>query len=131
MARDSDGNAPKKRQSTKGRFNDATFINWALSAEQKSAVKAWTPSIGELDDMLSEVIQESCKVTFGYDDFGQSFTCSFVPQAAHKTNYGFILVGRGSTSVKAFKQAVYIHREVFGGDWSSYSKGSRAEELDD
>lgn len=131
MKRDSDGNSTNKRKSAAGRFNDATFINWSLSVEQKQEVKAWSPTSGEVDDLLSEVIQEDCKVTFGYDDFGQSFTCSFVPQAKHKTNYGFILVGRGSTPVKAFKQAFYIHKSVFSGDWSTYSKGSRTEELDD
>lgn len=129
--RDSDGNQPKKRKSTAGRFNDATFINWSLSVEQKQEIKAWSPDGEELDDLLTEIIQENCKVTFGYDDFGQSYTCSLVPQAKHKTNFGFILVGRGSTPVKAFKQSVYIHKSIFAGDWSTYSKGSRTEELDD
>ena len=129
--KDSDGNSPKKRQSSKGRFNDVTFINWSLSTEQKAAVKAWQPDIEELDDLLAEVVQEHCKITYGYDDFGQCFTCSFVPQPKHKTNYGYILVGRGSTPTKAFKQALYIHRSIFAGDWSSYSTANRHEELDD
>lgn len=131
MGANTNGRNPNTPRKKSQRFNDATFINWSLTVEQKSKIKAWSPTFGEVDDLLSEVIQEGCKVSFGFDDYGQSFTCSIVPQASHKTNYGYILVGRGSTPLKAFKQVLYIHREIFGGDWSTYSKEGNIEELDD
>lgn len=113
------------------RFNDAVFINWSLSADEKATVKGWQPTADELDDIALKIIQESCKITFGYDERGNAFTCSLVPQQGHKTNKGYILVGRGSTPIKAFKQAVFIHTSVFHGDWSSYSTGQIGEEMDD
>lgn len=131
MARDPNGNdKPKTRQKT-ARFNDAQFINWSLTVEEKQQVKAWNPDAEEIDDLETEIIQEHCKITRSYDDFAECYSCSIVPTAKHKTNYGYILVGKGSTPLKAFKQAVYIHKQIFAGDWSTYSKGGRAEDLDD
>jgi hypothetical protein len=131
MKRDSDGNSNKAKGKANGRFNDVTFINWTLTTEQKAAVKAWTPTVEEIDDLLTETVEEGCKVTFGYDERGSSFLCSIVPQPSHKLNHGFILVGRGSTALKSFKQALYIHRQVFNGNWSTYSKADLSETLDD
>ena len=131
MARDPNGNdKPKTRQKT-ARFNDAQFINWSLTVEEKQQVKAWNPDAEEIDEIETEIIQEHCKITRSYDDFAECYSCSIVPTAKHKTNYGYILVGKGSTPLKAFKQAVYIHKQIFAGDWSTYSKGGRAEDLDD
>lgn len=123
-------NKPEPRKPT-ARFNDVVFINWSLTVEEKQHVKAWTPTLAELDDIALKIIQESCKITYGYDTRGNTYTCSLVPQEEHKTNKGYILVGRGSTPFKALKQAIYIHANIFGGDWSSYSKGGGHEDLDD
>jgi len=129
--RDSDGNSPTKKRNKSARFNDVTFINWALTVEQKAELKQYAPDAEEIDDLETEIIQENNKITRSYDDFGACYTCSIVPTAKHKTNYGYILVGKGSTPLKAFKQAVYIHKSIFNGDWSTYSTGSRSEEMDD
>jgi ribosomal protein S26 len=131
MPSDSNGNKPEKKRKPTARFNDVTFINWSLTIEQKAEIKAWLVDAEEIDDLETEIIQENCKITRSYDDFSSCYTCSIVPTGKHKTNFGFILVGKGSTPVKAFKQAVYIHKQVFAGDWSTYSTGSRAEEMDD
>lgn len=120
-----------KSKKRTGRFNDVTWINWSLSKEQKAEVKDWSPDIEELDDMEAEIIQEGNKVTLSWDEYASCYTCSIVPTSDHKTNQGFILTGKGSLPFKAKKQAFYIHKQVFGGDWSTYSTGSRAEELDD
>jgi len=128
---DSNGNSSGKARKPTQRFNDAKFINWSLSVEQKQQVKAWLPDLEEVDDLETEIIQEHAKITRSYDEFAECYSCSIVPTAKHKTNYGYILVGKGSTPLKAFKQAVYIHKQVFSGDWSTYSTGGRAEEMDD
>lgn len=128
---DSNGNSRAKSRKPANRFNDAVFINWSLTKEQKAEVKAWSPDVEEVDEIEAEIIQENCKITRSYDDFASCYSCSIVPTNKHKTNHGYILVGKGSTPLKAFKQAVYIHKQVFAGDWSTYSTGGRAEELDD
>lgn len=119
------------RAKSKGRFNDVVWINWALTIEQKKEIKAWQPDVEELDDMEAEIIQEGNKVTLSWDDYGQCYTCSIVPTSSHKTNQGYILTGKGSLPFKAKKQAFYIHKQVFGTDWSSYSTARGVENLDD
>jgi len=115
----------------KPRFNDVTFINWSLTDEQKAYVKSWKPTLEEFDDYVLGVLQSDHKVTVSYDEKRDNYTASIVPTSSNKTNQGFILTGKGSTPHKAIKQALYIHVEIFSGDWSSYSKVRTDEILDD
>lgn len=124
----SDGGNKRK---TTNRFNDVKFINWSLSAEEKATVKAWQPTIEEMDDHELKTIQAGHKITTSYDNYGDCYSTSIVPTQDNKTNAGYILTGKGSTPFKSRKQALYIHLWIFSQDWSSYSTGGGKEELDD
>ena len=126
-------NGKNQQNKPKGgnRFNDVVFINWSLNADEKAVIKAWVPSLDEIDNHLIKIVQEGNKTTIGFDERGNAYTCSIVPQATHKTNKGYILVGRGSTPHKAIKQAIYLHTQVFHGDYSAYSTATIGEDLDD
>lgn len=121
----------KARAGKAARFNDVKWINWTLSSEQKAEIKAWQVTVEEIDDFEVKIIQEGHKITTSYDNYGDCYTTSIVPTADSKTNQGYILTGKGSTPLKSVKQAIYIHVQVFNGDWSSYSTGTGREELDD
>lgn len=120
-----------KQRKTAARFNDVKWINWSLSVEEKAIVKAWQPTIEEFDDLELKTIQAGHKITTSYDNYGDCYTASIVPTADNTTNQGYILTGKGSTPFKARKQALYIHHQIFQGDWSAYSTGGGKEELDD
>jgi hypothetical protein len=125
-----DKNPPAPRQTTP-KFNDAKFINWSLSVEDKASCKAWLNDFGELDDALQSLVSADYKVTMSYSDFNHCYTASIVPTGEKNVNKGYILTGKGSTTLKAVKQALYIHFMIFNQDWSSYSKVTLDEELDD
>jgi len=129
MARD-----PKNKPTPKPvqpRFNDVQFVNWALSAEEKVACKAWSLNLEDYDSAYGKLIEDGYKVTVSYDGFRSCFTASVVPAKDAKSNQGYILTGKGSTPLKAVKQAFYIHWHIMAEEWSSYSTAKAQEELDD
>lgn len=129
MARD-----PKNKPTpkpTQPRFNDVQFVNWALSTEDKTACKDWELSLSDFDDAYGSLIESGYKITASYDGFRACYTASIVPTKDAKENQGYILTGKGSTPLKAVKQALYIHYRIMGESWASYSTASRMEELDD
>lgn len=113
------------------RFNDVKFVNWVLDADQKAACKAWELERDDIDNLLVKTIEGGYKITLSYDGFRSAYTASLIAQQEAKTNYGFILAGKGSTPLKALKQALYIHYYIMSEDWSAYSVQSAAEEFDD
>jgi len=125
-----DRNPPAKGKPAE-RFNDAKFINWSLSVEDKAACKGWLLKAQEMDDCLTALVAADFKVTVSWSEFNNCFTASIIPQGANNVNKGYILTGKGSTSLKAIKQALYIHFHIFNQDWAAYSKVAPDEELDD
>lgn len=129
MARD-----PKNKPNPKPtvpRFNDVKFVNWSLDSDQKQQCKVWLPTGEEISDAMSNAIQAGYKITTSWDGFRSCFTASIVPTQDAKANQGYILTGKGSTPLKAVKQALYIHYVVMDEDWAAYSTAGYAEELDD
>lgn len=115
----------------KPRFNDVVFVNWSLSVEDKVACKAWLVVEGDIDNALLTVIEEGYKVTCSYDSYRACFTASLIPQNDDSPNKGYILSGKGSTPLKATKQALFIHYRIMGSEWATYSTQRESEELDD
>ena len=115
----------------KPRFNDVTFVNWSLSADDKVSCKAWLLGDGEMDNAISNLIETGYKVTSSWDGYRSCFTASIVPTSDAKDNQGYILTGKGSTALKAVKQAMYIHHYIMDGNWAAWSTATKAEELDD
>lgn len=113
------------------RFNDITFVNWSLNAEQKAACKGWNLSMEDFDSCYAKLIEEGYKVTVSYDNFRGCYTASIVPTKDGRYNQGYILTGKGSTPMKAVKQVLYIHFHVMNGEWAAYSTVKEKEELDD
>jgi len=123
-------NNGKGRKPSK-RFNSAQFINWSLSAEEKTTCKAWVITCEEVDDLTLKANEEGYKITYSYDSYGSCYSVAIVPTDSAKQNQGYILTGKGSTPIKAFKQAMFIHHSIMGGDWAAYSQKTENEEFDD
>jgi len=122
-----------KKQSKKSpapSFVASEFINFPLSKEQKSEIKAWLPTFEELDDILLKLTEGEYRVTLRYDDRSEAYACWFNPVGEEHPNIGLTLSGRGSTPLKALKQALYIHN-VFEGDWAGNYKSFKEDDMDD
>lgn len=123
-------NYPKKGSNSNG-FVPAKFVNYSLSAEQKKELKATELTLEYADDIMTKLTEANYKVTFSYDDFGECFAAHIVPKGGQHKNAGFILAGRGSTPLKALKQAAYMHWQIFDEDWSEFYSAKGREALDD
>lgn len=111
-------------------FVQSEFINYPLSAEQKLEVKAWKPSFADIDDALLKLCEAGYRITFRWDERSSAFACWVNPSSEDSPNNGLTLSGRGSTPLKAAKQALYIHN-LFDGDWAGNYRQFKEEDLDD
>lgn len=116
----SNGKAPAKQ-------SDVSWVNYNLSDEQKQELKA---QVFDFETALLRLTEEDMKVTISYDDYNECYSCFLIPKKQESINYGAILSGRGSTPIKAVKQACYLHWNIFEGNWSD-GRLSRKEVIDD
>lgn len=118
---------PVKNERAAKKDSGVSWVNYTLSADQKAELKS---QIFDFDNALLRLTEEGMKVTIAYDDFNECYSCYLIPKSPDHANAGCILSGRGSTPIKAVKQAAYIHWNIFDGDWSD-ARQSHREELDD
>jgi len=122
--------SPKRTNKPTGDFKQSEFINYPLAAEQKREIKAWQPTFEEIDDMLLKLEEGGYRVTSRYDEKSEAFACWVNPVGEDHPNAGLTLSGRGSTPMRAVKQALYIHN-LFEGDWAGNYKLFKEDDLDD
>lgn len=124
-------NSSKKKAETKERFNDVRFVNYDLSADEKVQCKAWLPDLSLVDDALLKLVESGYRVTLRYDERSSGYSC-FVQSTDEKSdNAGLMLTGRGSTPLKAAKNALFKHFVVFDLVWSAWAEKPSATEFDD
>lgn len=125
-----DKNPPENKPKTP-RFNDVRFINYNLSDEQKAECKGWPLPIADLDNLALRLCEGDYRVSLKYDDYSRAFACFINPNGDKHPHLGWVLTGRGSTPLKALKQACYIHFLLFEEDWSEYQMETKGIEIDD
>ncbi len=118
------------RASSTPRFNNAKFINRDFTAEEKQACKAW-----QYDEPTAwadmDAISEEYKITFKYDSYSRASACWIQPIAPDHEDAGYILCGRGSSLLKAFKQALFVWRVLGSGETWKQFDSQRTYDLDD
>lgn len=107
--------------------SDIVWVNYSLSDEQKQELKS---QVFDFDTALTRLTEEDMKVTISYDSYNECYSCFLIPKNPESVNYGAILSGRGSTPIKAVKQAAYLHWQIFEGNWSD-GRLSKKEVIDD
>jgi len=123
-----------KTQTTKKaaeRFNDVKFVSYNLTKDQTKELKAMPYELADIDTTFLRLLQEGYKVTFRWDEYNQCYACWLIPSGDTHDNAGYILAARGSTPIKALKQAGYIHWNVFEQLWSEWYQAKNGEEIDD
>lgn len=109
---------------------DVTFINYNLSKAEKASIKAWEFPQEVYEDLMVKLTQGNYKITTSYDAYSESYQAFLIPTKDNPQHQGFILAGRGSTPIKAFKQACWIHYKLLKEDWSLYQRPGTME-IDD
>jgi len=112
-------------------FKSSEFINFPLTKEQKAAIKEWSLTLEEMDDLLTKLTETDHKLTIRWDDKNEAHACWIVPTTDKHPNEGLLLSGRGSTPLKAVRQALYIHFYLFEGNWAEGYSQLKQDDLDD
>lgn len=120
-----------QKKANNSNFPQASFISYTLSKEQRAELKKTLFSFDEIDSQMLKLEEDGYKITFRPDDFNKCHAVWLIPSGEKHPNTGMILSGRGSTPLKALKQALYIHYQVFDGEWGAWKDESKGEDIDD
>ena len=112
-------------------FPQAQFVSYTLSDDQRKELKKTIFSAEEYDSQMLKLEEEDYKITFRPDTFNKCHAVWIIPTGEKHVNAGMILSGRGSTPLKALKQALYIHYQIFDGEWGAWRDTSKGEDIDD
>jgi len=123
--------AAKKSAPSKGRFNDVEFVQFELSADQLAILKAQPLDAGELDNLAVKLVEADYRISLKWDARGECHACFIQRVGDEGDNVGAILTGRGSSPLKALRQALYKHFVALECDWGRYRQSNRREVIDD
>jgi hypothetical protein len=106
------------------------FIEYDLTVQEKAQLKSASFDLVDANVQMENLVRDEYRVSFGFDFYNGTFTCSLSHKDPKHANAGWVLVGRGSEPIKALKQVLFKHHTVFDGQWSNARAMSR-DELDD
>jgi len=121
---------PPKNKPTREQAPFKGFIEYDLTADEKIHLKAQEFDLVLANTEIENLVRDEYRVSHGFDFYKGVFTCSLSHKDPKHVNAGWVLVGRGSDPIKAFKQVLYKHKVIFDGVWSNARAMSR-DELDD
>lgn len=122
--------APQK--TPKGPKNYGTqFVPGEMTDSDKLDCKAWTVWDERADDLLVTLADGEYRVSVKRDGNGVGYLCFInCPESGH-VHSGWTLSGRGSTPLKAIKQACYRHFVLFDGEWPMVSRSFGPDDFND
>lgn len=124
-------NRKKVKPKTTPRFNDVRFVNYDLTEQERAACKVWMTDLSSLDDAVLKGCEQDYRFSVKWDEKTTSFACYMQSVSASGDNAGLLNTGRGSTPLRALKQALYKHFVVFDCQWGGYAERPTMQELDD
>src|SRR3970282_2723423 len=107
----------KKFPDTKWR--KSVFVPDVLRKEHYEHLKGLPLNLEEMFLSLSKLFSDGYQVTMRWDAYNSCHAVWLSTRDEDSTNYGLILSGRGSTPVKALRQLLFLHFEVWSGEWSA------------
>lgn len=89
------------------------FVNFSLNDDQKAEIKNSQLTIEALDEMLTDLYQDGYKIFHSWDFKNKVFMAALTNNDISHVNAGKFLNGRGSTPMKAVKQVLWAHHNLF------------------
>lgn len=112
-------------------YEQASFVQFNPDKAQQAAVKAWPFDPELFETALNNLIDDGYKITFRFDDFGKCYAAWILSPRDHEDNPNLILSGRGSSPIKAFKQALWAHLVLYDKIWPKPNLTRKSLEFDD
>lgn len=110
---------------------ESDWVNYTLTLDESLQLKKELFTLDTFDDLCIKLTEGDYSISFSYDTYHSCYSCIFRPATADNPNAGYLLSGKGSTPMKAFKQAAFIHWKVFDCNWAEGKKYARGTPIDD
>lgn len=108
------------------------FLNHWLDDKEEKYLKTQKWDDNRFIEVFNALVDEGFQLSFKFDAYNDCFQVAVSHTSPDYEHFGWILVGRGSTPVKALKQFAYIHYEFLQGDWAAlYKSGKTKRKIDD
>jgi len=109
----------QQKKSVPQNYSDITFINYDLTAEQKTEVKGWKPAFEQVFSLFEGMIADGFKVSFKFDTRNKCVQCSLTEPFESAKKVTRCMVSRGPDLYSAIRVAVWKHTVLFEGDWAN------------
>lgn len=106
-----------KKQARTTNFAQKMWVKYELDKKERELVKTWKPSFDEVDAQIAEALGEIYRCGVSYDTERKCWLVVMQTKHDDGPHANLLLSARGSTPLKAFKQLVYKHLELFRGKW--------------
>ena len=107
------------------------FVRYELDAAQLKACKASPLPLAELDSLLVRLTEAQYTFKICWDDFNSCQQVIMQTDDEKSANAKLMLVGRGSTPVKALKQVLFKHFQGCNEVWPTPDFTRSESEWDD
>lgn len=93
------------------------FIDVNPDKATKDAIRAWAAWDLDADGVVEQMLDAGHALSVKEDAYNNCWACYVFPGKENRVNEGRTLVGRGSTPLRAVKQACFAHFVLFDGTW--------------
>lgn len=113
------GDASTRTRNPRGQvFGDVRWVNYNLTDAHKAELEKMIKAGPEkLEAEFQSALQDGYKVSVGWDDYAECFSCTMYTREPGHVNEGMMLSSRARTWYKAVLMTVYKHAVVFEGHW--------------
>lgn len=112
-------------------FVKSTFVDYTLTNSEIAKMKSWVKDIGNVSDMMHQIIEGGYKLTFSWDERNNCHCCWLIPATKQNDNSGLILSGRGRNPVNALVQCLWVHFVKYKANWPGREKQEKLPTWDD
>ena len=91
-----------------------TFISLSPTKEEKVQIKEWSAEFTLVIDALNDIINNRCKVSIGYSEKNDAFTCSCTDLHSTSPNYGVVVTSYAGLPERALFTTLWFIVEKWG-----------------
>lgn len=106
------------------------YVQFDISEQERGMLKGIDFGVDELNEAIIELAANGYGVSWAKEKDKSTWMAFINPKGDTHKDKGWVLCGRGSTPVKALKQAAYVHFTKLDGVWPK-TKRQFNEEIDD
>lgn len=101
------------------------YINYKVTETDRDEIRVWCQEAAELWEQVARLLDSQYQFKVSYDKNNDCYACYISGHwQLNKPDAAWTLTGRGSSWEKALRQALWIHWERFGGDWSQAKRSN-------